>query len=131
MPLAVPLAVARTINFNEFHLRECELFHTWWGLSCGNFAEESRHSTKRCPLWVKSGHVQCNSGCPLCANSGHWWLFNHLVGGVEEPFRSRQGECLSGFEIDHELELGWLLHWQIGRLFTFEDAIDIGCGPPK
>ena len=25
----------------------------------------------RCPLWVKSGHVQCNSVCPLCANSGH------------------------------------------------------------
>src|SRR5258706_7353651 len=20
------------------------LFHTWWGLSCGNFAEESRHN---------------------------------------------------------------------------------------
>ncbi|MGB8745951.1 MAG: hypothetical protein WCD54_08295, partial [Pseudolabrys sp.] len=39
-----------------------------------------------CPLWViadmaasqsdvrftpESGHVQCNSACPLCANSGH------------------------------------------------------------
>ena len=23
----------------------------------------------QCPLWVKSGHVQCNSVCPLCANS--------------------------------------------------------------
>src|SRR5262249_4401459 len=42
-------------------------------------------------------------------------LFDHLVGGVEEPFRDRQGECLSGLEIDHELELGWLLHRQIGR----------------
>src|SRR5215475_1845171 len=58
-------------------------------------------------------------------------LFDHFVGGVEEPFRNRQGECLSGLEIDHELELGWLLHRQIGRLFTFKDAIDIGCGPPK
>ena len=27
-----------------------------------------------------SGHVQCNQGCPLCANSVHWRLFNHLVG---------------------------------------------------
>src|SRR5262245_13363704 len=58
-------------------------------------------------------------------------LFDHFVGSVEEPFRNRQGECLSGLEIDHELELGWLLHRQIGRLFTFKDAIDIGCGPPK
>ena len=24
-----------------------------------------------CPLWVKSGHVQCKEACPLCANSGH------------------------------------------------------------
>ena len=26
---------------------------------------------KRCPLWVKSGHVQRTSRCPLCARSGH------------------------------------------------------------
>ena len=25
----------------------------------------------QCPLWVKSGHVQCTSRCPLSANSGH------------------------------------------------------------
>jgi hypothetical protein len=25
----------------------------------------------RCPLWVKSGHLQCNSPCLLCANNGH------------------------------------------------------------
>ena len=24
-----------------------------------------------CPLWVISGHVQCKTSCPLCANSGH------------------------------------------------------------
>ena len=24
-----------------------------------------------CPLYPKSGHVQCNQGCPLCAKSGH------------------------------------------------------------
>ena len=27
-----------------------------------------------------SGHVQCNSVCPLSANSGHNQLFDHLVG---------------------------------------------------
>ena len=25
----------------------------------------------QCPLWVKSGHVQRTSGCPLCAKSRH------------------------------------------------------------
>ena len=24
-----------------------------------------------CLLWLKCGHVRCNSVCPLCANSGH------------------------------------------------------------
>ena len=24
-----------------------------------------------CPLWVISGHMQCNGACPLSANSGH------------------------------------------------------------
>ena len=29
----------------------------------------------------ESGHVQCNSACPLCANSGHRMkLFDHPVG---------------------------------------------------
>src|SRR5215831_4454991 len=79
----------------------------------------------------ESGHVQCKRPCLLWANSGHRALFNHLIGGIEEPIRNRQGECLSGLEIDHELELGWLLHRQIGRLFTFKDAIDIACRPPK
>jgi hypothetical protein len=36
LPLAVPLAVAQATNFNEFRWRVCELFHTWWGISCGN-----------------------------------------------------------------------------------------------
>ena len=26
---------------------------------------------RRCPLYPQSGHVQRNSACPLCANSGH------------------------------------------------------------
>ena len=34
------------------------------------FGAPSR-TTLRCPLWVKSGHVQCTGACPLCANSGH------------------------------------------------------------
>src|SRR6516225_4296364 len=29
----------------------------------------------------ESGHVRCNEGCPLWANSGHDELFDHLIGG--------------------------------------------------
>ena len=28
----------------------------------------------------EGGHVQCTRQCPLCANSGHRALFDHLVG---------------------------------------------------
>ena len=39
----------------------------------------------------------------------------------------RQGEAehLGGLEVDHQFVLGWHLHRQVGRLFAFEDAIDI------
>jgi len=39
------------------------------GFSCGPL-----DCVLRCPsgpLWVISGHVQCKTSCPLCANSGH------------------------------------------------------------
>jgi len=29
------------------------------------FRKEGRHSTRRCPLWVKSRHLQCQTACPL------------------------------------------------------------------
>ena len=34
-----------------------------------------------------SGRVQCTSGCPLCAKSGHCALFDHLVGAREHRVR--------------------------------------------
>jgi len=46
LPLAIPLAVAQATNFSEFRLRVCELFHTWWGISCGSFSRE-RAATPR------------------------------------------------------------------------------------
>jgi hypothetical protein len=42
-----------------------------------------------CPLWVKSGHVQCKTTCPLCANSGHRWA----SGPFAERFGLRQKLC--------------------------------------
>src|SRR5262249_15058260 len=29
------------------------------------------HREQQCPLWVKSGHLQCKSACPLTPESGH------------------------------------------------------------
>src|SRR5215471_16906571 len=58
-------------------------------------------------------------------------LFDHLVGAGEHGGRHVDAERLRGLEVDHEFVLGWRLHWQIGRLLAFEDAINIiGREPP-
>src|SRR5262249_38414713 len=48
---------------------------------------------------------------------------NHLVSSRQHIRRYRQADLLGCLQIDDELELGRLLHWQIGRLGTFEDFI--------
>jgi hypothetical protein len=40
-----------------------------------------------------------------------------------------QAEGLRGFEIDHQLELGRLLHGQVGGPGAFEDPVDVAGGP--
>jgi hypothetical protein len=43
-------------------------------------------------------------------------LFNHLVGAGEEGRRHFEADRSRSLEIDHKLELGWLLERQICRL---------------
>ena len=38
---------------------------------------------------------------------------------------------LRGLEVDHQLKLDRLLNWQVVRLGTAQNAIDIGCRPSK
>ena len=52
-------------------------------------------------------------------------LFDHLVGAGEYCRRNCKAQRLRGFQIDHQLELGRRLHWEVGRLLAFENAIDI------
>ena len=57
------------------------------------------------PLGVKSGHVQCNSACPLCAKSGlvqrSKKLFDHLVGALKQRRRHGKPERLGGLQVNH------------------------------
>src|SRR5262245_52855383 len=53
---------------------------------------------------------------------------DHLIGGIQEPFRNRQTECLSGLEIDVQLGFGGLLHRQVGGLVALENPAGIDAG---
>src|SRR6476660_10014178 len=48
-------------------------------------------------------------------------LFDHLIGTGEQRGRHFEAKRLRGFEIDHQLEFGWLLDRQVGRLGALEN----------
>src|SRR5271169_2669842 len=52
-------------------------------------------------------------------------LFDHLVGRCKQRLWNIETERFSGFQVDHQLEFGGLLHWQIGGLCTLEDAASV------
>src|SRR5262245_27117294 len=48
--------------------------------------------------------------------------FDHLVGAADKRRRDREAERSGSLEIDDQLDLGGLLHGQVSRLFTLENA---------
>jgi hypothetical protein len=52
-------------------------------------------------------------------------LFDHLVGAAKQRERDGEAECLGGFKVDVQLDLGGLLDWQVRRLLALEYAAGI------
>src|SRR5580700_10932128 len=51
--------------------------------------------------------------------------FDHLVGKGEKCRRNSEAQGLGGFEVDDEIELGWLLHRYIAGLGAAKNFIDV------
>ena len=80
----------------------------------------------QCPLWVKSGHVQCTRRCPLCAKSGRRaQLFDHFIGAILYRLRHGDAECLGSLEVEEQLDLACLLDRQVGGFLPLEDTGDV------
>lgn len=62
---------------------------------------------------------------------GHPDSLDHLVCAREQRLRHGYAERLRRLCVDHQLEPGWLLHRNVGRLGTLDDLVDeAGCGAP-
>src|SRR5262249_29849765 len=48
-------------------------------------------------------------------------LLDDLVSSDEDGLRDRQTQGLGGLDVDGQLEFGGLLHWEVGRIRSFEN----------
>src|SRR5262249_18538248 len=51
--------------------------------------------------------------------------FDHLIGEREQAGGNVDAKRLRSAQIDHQVELDRLLHWDVGRLLPFQDTGDI------
>src|SRR5262249_25479763 len=57
-------------------------------------------------------------------------FLDHPVRPRQNIRRNRQADLLCRFEIDDELELHRLFHWQVGRLAPFKNLVHVGGSAP-
>src|SRR4051795_4744422 len=56
--------------------------------------------------------------------------FDHVVGAGEERGRDNEVQRLRSLKINHQLQLGWELHWQIPWRNAMQDFVDkVGSAP--
>jgi len=52
-------------------------------------------------------------------------LLDHLIRPKEQRWRDREAKRLSRLSVDHQLDLRRLLHGEIRRFRSFENAVDV------
>ena len=77
------------------------------------------------PSRATSGLMQCNKRCARVVR-----LFDHVVGAGEQRGRHLMPNGHGRSQVDGEIELGRLLHRQIGRLGTFQYLCHVAGSAP-
>ena len=77
------------------------------------------HCNRHVRFTPKSGHVQCNSVCPLCANSGHWTgLFDDFVRATDQRGWHSEAKSFGSREVHNQFNLRGLLNCGRRGLFS-------------
>src|ERR1051325_1862001 len=57
-------------------------------------------------------------------------LSDPLIHSCQHIGRNREADLFCRFQIDHQLELRWLLNWNFGGLGTLQDFVNHGSNAP-
>src|SRR5262249_22463073 len=99
-------------------------------VSCSavSYSEDSR-AKKRIMAMAKSA-AKGSKENSIQSSPLDFLSFDHSIRPCQDIRRNRQGDLLSGFEIDNELELLRLLHLEVGGLWTLQNLVHVGGGAP-
>jgi hypothetical protein len=73
--------------------------------------------------------TQCQE--PTYAVQQKAFLLDKLIGAQQQHFWDRKAERLGGREVYDEIKLGRLLDWDVARLGTAQNLVDIVGGAPE
>jgi hypothetical protein len=72
-------------------------------------------------VWTDPDFVATGQLRDSCAATS---LFDHLVGARDERGWDREPESLRGLQVNHEIELGWLLDRKLRRSGALQDLVN-------
>jgi hypothetical protein len=74
------------------------------------------------------GLFQQNRPQPDSCSAANRSLFDQIIGGGEQRLRDSEAKRLCGYSINHKIELGRLLHGNVGRLCPAQNLVNNFCG---
>src|SRR5262245_57254174 len=85
-------------------------------------------SVRKNPLFIAVPPLQSQwfSSCTflLALHFSHFGLANNFIRSGQNIRRNRDPYLLRCLQVDDELKLFWLLHWEVGGLGAFQTSID-------